>query len=104
METAVIRNLRTFGQFLQKAGPYVLIEILLPGGTLVALLLYLYRRGEWKFGIELVLRVSRVAKRARGQVREIALFAQPHRIAALLRSGSNKERDGLEPLGMGPAW
>ena len=104
METAVIRNLRTFGQLLQKAGPYVLIEILLPGGTLVALLLYLYRRGQWKFGIELVLRVSSAARRARVQVREIVLLAHPHRIAALLRSGRNKERDGLEPLAMGPAW
>ena len=29
-----------------KIGPYVLIEIALPGGTLLALLLYLYRRAE----------------------------------------------------------
>ena len=28
----------------QKAGPYVLLEMLLPGGTLFALLLFLYRR------------------------------------------------------------
>jgi hypothetical protein len=104
METTVMRNLRTFGHLLQKAGPYVLIEILLPGGTLVALLLYLYRRGQWKFGIELVLRVGSVAKRARAQVRDIVLLAQPHRIAALLRGGRDKERDGLEPLAMGPAW
>jgi hypothetical protein len=27
-----------------RAGPYLVIEILLPGGTLLALLLYLYRR------------------------------------------------------------
>jgi len=27
-----------------KAGPYLVIEMLLPGGTLLALLLYLYRR------------------------------------------------------------
>lgn len=33
--------LRRFGQ---KAGPYLLLEILLPGGTLFALLLFLYRR------------------------------------------------------------
>ncbi len=104
MEAAVIRTLRTFGQLMQKAGPYALIEILLPGGTLVALLLYLYRRGEWKFGMELVLRVTRVAERARAQVREIVLLSLPHPIATLLRSGRDNERDGLEPLGMGPAW
>ena len=34
----------------QKAGPYLLLEMLLPGGTLFALLLFLYRRrkpGSW---------------------------------------------------------
>src|ERR1700719_3320243 len=30
----------------QKAGPYLVLEILLPGGTLLALLLFLYRRGK----------------------------------------------------------
>jgi len=28
----------------QKAGPYLMVEMLLPGGTLLALLLFLYRR------------------------------------------------------------
>jgi len=28
----------------QKAGPYLMLEMLLPGGTLFALLLFLYRR------------------------------------------------------------
>jgi hypothetical protein len=28
---------------LRKLGPYVAIELLLPGGTLVALLVYVYR-------------------------------------------------------------
>ena len=31
---------------LPKLGPYVLVEIALPGGTLLALLLYVYRRAE----------------------------------------------------------
>jgi hypothetical protein len=30
-------------QAMRKAGPYLLIELLLPGGTLMALLLYVYR-------------------------------------------------------------
>ena len=29
---------------IPKLGPYVMLEILLPGGTLFALLLFLYRR------------------------------------------------------------
>jgi len=32
------------GTALRQLGPYVAIEILLPGGTLLALLLWLYRR------------------------------------------------------------
>jgi len=35
-ESAILRALRN-------AGPYLLIELLLPGGTLMALLLYAYR-------------------------------------------------------------
>ena len=31
---------------LKEAGPYVAIEIILPGGTLIALLLWLYRRRQ----------------------------------------------------------
>ena len=31
-------------RFGQKFGPYLIVEMLLPGGTLLALLLFLYRR------------------------------------------------------------
>ena len=34
-------TLRRWGQAF---GPYLMLEILLPGGTLIALLFYLYRR------------------------------------------------------------
>ena len=30
---------------LRSLGPYVLVELILPGGTLIALLLYLYQHG-----------------------------------------------------------
>jgi hypothetical protein len=33
-------------RLLQKAGPYVALEIVLPGGTLVAVALFVYRRRE----------------------------------------------------------
>jgi hypothetical protein len=36
--------LRTAALALRKLGPYALLEVLLPGGTVLALLLYLYRR------------------------------------------------------------
>jgi hypothetical protein len=41
--------LRRFGQ---KAGPYLMLEILLPGGTLFALLLFLYRHSKLGTGID----------------------------------------------------
>jgi hypothetical protein len=39
--------LRRLGQEL---GPYLMLEILLPGGTVLALLLFLYRRSELDIG------------------------------------------------------
>ena len=33
-----------FRQFLSRFGPYFIVEMLLPGGTVLALILYLYRR------------------------------------------------------------
>jgi hypothetical protein len=37
--------LKALRRLLPRIGPYVLVELVLPGGTLLALLLYLYRRG-----------------------------------------------------------
>jgi hypothetical protein len=49
LELASIRSLLAawmarIGAILRKVGPYAALEILLPGGTLMALLLWLYRR------------------------------------------------------------
>ena len=38
--------MRVLRAWLRTLGPYVLLEILLPGGTLFALLLFLYRRSH----------------------------------------------------------
>ena len=35
---------------VQRFGPYLVVEILLPGGTLIALLLLLYRSGRLRMG------------------------------------------------------
>jgi len=40
----VVTCLGVLRPMVQKLGPYVLLEILLPGGTLLALLLFLYQR------------------------------------------------------------
>lgn len=38
------RELRSFGVVLSRCAPYMLLELLMPGGTLCALLLFLYQR------------------------------------------------------------
>jgi len=48
--TALVAHIRTAAlsarglAFLRELGPYVIIELLLPGGSLIALLLWLYSR------------------------------------------------------------
>jgi hypothetical protein len=49
MET-LTGTLEMLRQWLSRLGPYFLVEILLPGGTLFALLLYLYRRANSGIG------------------------------------------------------
>jgi len=39
----IMLGLEIARRLASKAGPYLIMEILLPGGTLLALLLYLYR-------------------------------------------------------------
>ena len=43
----VMMSLEPLRRLMARIGPYVVVEIVLPGGTLIALLLYLYcRRAE----------------------------------------------------------
>jgi hypothetical protein len=47
MQTTWMHRLETLGWLFRRAGPYVALELLLPGGTLFALALFLYqRRGD----------------------------------------------------------
>jgi hypothetical protein len=76
------------GRVLQKAGPYVVLEVVLPGGTLFALLLYLHRTGQ----LQKVLPVARLL--ARGATRACAAVAfalQPAGSLKVARRG-----DGVE--------
>jgi hypothetical protein len=42
----IIRGLQVLRRFGQSVGPYLVLEIVLPGGTLLALLLFLYQRRQ----------------------------------------------------------
>jgi hypothetical protein len=45
-----IRILEAARRWGQKLGPYVLLELVMPGGTLFALLLFLYQSKKLSFG------------------------------------------------------
>jgi hypothetical protein len=51
------RHLDFLRRLVQTFGPYLLVEILLPGGTLIALLLYLRQHGKLAFGRQSLARV-----------------------------------------------
>jgi hypothetical protein len=73
------------GRVLQKAGPYVVLEVVLPGGTLFALLLYLYRTGQ------LVRAASLLARGVNRTARALAFALQPAGSQSFAR-----RRDGVE--------
>jgi hypothetical protein len=89
--TASFRSLRFFGVLVEKAGPYLLLELLLPGGTLVALVLYVYRRQKTGSGARNAL--------PRWSSRLLCRIVAAHfpDIASVWR-GRHRERDGLEAL------
>ena len=39
------RICETVRRWIQSIGPYLVVEIVMPGGTLIALLMFLHRRG-----------------------------------------------------------
>ena len=60
MEMLII-GLEMLRRWLPRVGPYVVVEIVLPGGTLLALLLYLYQRRNSSIGRDLPLPPLRTA-------------------------------------------
>jgi hypothetical protein len=51
----VVRSVGVSWELARRLGPYLMLEILLPGGTLLALLLFLYRRRQSHGGAALSL-------------------------------------------------
>lgn len=46
VRAVILRRISAWVGFFQKLGPYVLLEIFVPGGTLLVLLLLLYQRKQ----------------------------------------------------------
>ena len=62
MET-MLKALRMVQQVVGKSAPYVLIEIVLPGGTMLALLLFLYQNRKSKMVTRRIDRIRRAFDR-----------------------------------------
>jgi hypothetical protein len=97
-----MQRLRNAGHLLQGAGPYLLLEILLPGGTLFALLLFLYQRSQRNAARERASLTTGGIASASGKVREALDSLLPFGAAADVDIGG--EPDGLEPLAMAPGF
>src|SRR5262245_10584675 len=88
--SSVMQSMTRIGR---KFGPYVLLEIILPGGTLMALLLFLYQSGRLNF-VHDVPRVARAATDAIvSALEQSSLVLQPcyswvHPTAHTARGGS----------------
>ena len=58
----VMVGLEILRRALCRCGPYLFVEIVMPGGTLLALLIYLYRRQAMKNEVP-AMSISRAANR-----------------------------------------
>ena len=76
MSSPITRHLETVTSVMRKSGPYLALEIVMPGGTLLALLLFLYHRRQAQTGVspltELRRRMRPRLAAARDTLRRIA--------------------------------
>lgn len=95
-----MQRLWNAGYLLQGAGPYLLLELLLPGGTLFALLYFLYQRRRRGAARERAPLATDSTARVFGNVRGV--LGSLRHIGATAVRDSGRESDGLEPLAMAP--
>ena len=95
MGAAIRTRLSELGRLVRKAGPYVVLEVVMPGGTLLALLLYLHRSGQLANLGEVAGRA--MARAANGTFDQLAFALGPMGVAPDAGGGA-RQRDGLEPL------
>ena len=79
----------------QKAGPYLVLEMLLPGGTLFALLLFLYRRRRPDIGRD-AQRAVLVVRRALADVFEQRILVHvPIKVPARVSKSGYPQRSTI---------
>ena len=85
METIMV-GLARVAQWVTKWGPYLMIELVMPGGTLLALLLFLYQRRNGKLETGEALGTSAVVRALIASARQSLLALQPARANVRERS------------------
>lgn len=89
MKADIVRVVRQAQALARAAGPYLLIELVLPGGTLIALALYLYRAGHLRRFGDVGTAAVGVLRTAGRLFDQLALAWQPS--AGRPHSGSPRE-------------
>jgi hypothetical protein len=89
-------------RLLQTAGPYLLLELLLPGGTLFALLLFLYRRkGSRLAAIVQRFALPRYVRALRAAAGKVMLPLDVYRLTRNIEAAQCKD-DGLDVMAIAP--
>jgi len=103
VKAIVVASLKACGPLLQKSVPYLLLEVLLPGGTLFALLMLLYERRH-KFSFAKPSRLHAVAAhRTATPRREFVRVVHSNGRAASVWRGREARRQGVEIFAMARA-
>ena len=97
MGTGIRKIIVDFGRLAQSAGPYILLEIVLPGGTLLALLLHLHRSGQLRELLDARLMARAVVRAAGRTFDQLAFGFRPYNLLPAMPHGID-ERDPLRPL------
>ena len=95
MGEAIRTRISELGRLVRKAGPYVVLEVVMPGGTLFAFLLYLHRSGQLASLGEVAERA--MDRAANGTFDQLAFALGPIGVTPAANSDA-RQRDGLEPL------
>jgi len=76
----------------QKTGPYLILAMLLPGGTLLALLLFLYRRRRPDMGRDVQRTIQVVLRALAGAFEQLLLVHAPIKVPARLSKSGYPQR------------
>jgi hypothetical protein len=100
MPTTMRRYFERAGRAIARAGPYLLIEIVLPGGTLIALLLFLWQRSASGGAVAGEPSSTAIAAWAFARLRDALTRMSIRALDVPLLT--HNHHDGLEPLAMAP--